>query len=533
MPRALSLTGLLTQLLPAASPSLLMTGVSPSVSASGAAPEPWVETDGVVSCGRSDFTNFSADPLGGGMDGHCALSPRGWPANESVAACKAVCGPAEACAGFTFYPAAVEVAHGHRDQNSCCFRVGSLAEKPRCDGARTCAGTRCFEKPAPPPVPCALCRGAVTVFEPYQGGAPCWRLPSIVALSQSRLLAFAGSRCGPPWDGCIPRNFNTSNATRPDTRAKIGLRRSLDGGRTWLPLQVIHDVPCRHATGGQSDRTFTPTAVYDPKTGSAHVMAVGSGFPLHSHLLTFSSRDDGITWLQAAAPLKVAPSEIISTGNGLVLSSGRIMFLGMRWPADGAFFVGSDDGGRSFSLHNVSVNPSLSMEPQAVELTGGEVYLRGHNAVTGVTGAASRSTTRGDTWQSLPLDPPAKLAKVQGSLAGVRPMWVIAKNPPDSRTIFFAQANTRSGRYNGTIWRSVDGGQRWTPVLGLTDDVDVPNNRFAYSAMTAVAPPTAVTATLAAMVSMGVLYEAGDADLCEPGVASCKIVYKTVELPLR
>ena len=106
--------------------------------------------------------------------------------SATIASAEALCGPAAACSGFTFYPASVERAHGHRDRDSVCFRVGSLADKPRCDGTPTCAGTRCFEKvpgpppppPPPPSPPCARCRGAVTVFEPYLGGAPCWPKPT-------------------------------------------------------------------------------------------------------------------------------------------------------------------------------------------------------------------------------------------------------------------------------------------------------------------------------------------------------------------
>lgn len=243
---------------------LLQLGVAGAVVA-GLGGVAWRETDGITTCGRAYYRNFSADPFKGGMDGACAMSPKAWAASESIAACKSLCGPAEGCSGFTFYPAAVEHAHGHRDQNSCCFRVGSLATKPRCDGAATCAGTRCYEKPAPPappPPPHTLPKPYTSiVFEPFLGGAPCWRVPSLVAVSPTELLAFAGSRCT-PGDGCTPLHFS-SNQT--NSRAKIGLRRSTDAGKSWLPLQVIGTgAHCRYGNWSAAHkgvRTFTPNAV--------------------------------------------------------------------------------------------------------------------------------------------------------------------------------------------------------------------------------------------------------------------------------
>eukprot|EP01045_Picozoa_sp_COSAG04_P008945 COSAG04_NODE_507_length_13313_cov_2.729302_5_plen_243_part_00 len=192
------------------------------------APE-WTETTGIATCGGEYFTGFKADPFGGGMDGKCAMFPMGTPVDHTVEACKSICAPAAQCVGFTWYTAAKELASGHQNKTSCCFRAGSVARKPPCDGAPTCRGTRCYEKPAPPPPPSpphTLPKPYTSVvFEPFLGGAPCWRVPSLVAVSPTHLLAFAGSRCT-PGDGCSPLVFHDNQT---DSRARIGLRRSTDG----------------------------------------------------------------------------------------------------------------------------------------------------------------------------------------------------------------------------------------------------------------------------------------------------------------
>ena len=418
------------------------TAVVPNVQGGPAAAKElvqWKETTGIASCGSSYWTAFRSNPFSGGMDGKCALFPTGTAVQHTVDACKSLCAPAAQCAGFTWYTAAKELASGHQNKTSCCFRTGSLAHKPPCDGAPTCRGTRCYEKPALPPPPApphTLPRPYDSVaFEPFVGRAPCWRAPSLVAVSPTHLLAFAGSRCT-PGDGCAPLGFHTNQS---DTRAKIGLRRSTDSGKTWLPVQVVGTgAHCRDGAWEREHkgyRTFTPNAVYHPPTDTVHVMWA-NGFATNNYSFHFlASTTHGETWFQKAEPLPLQNplynagdnGLLVSTGNGLVLSNGRILLMSMIWPNRGAYLVASDDAGRSFYLNPVGVNPLQSQEPQAVEITSG-VFLRGRNPNHPHTvSSVAISHDFGHHWTSEPLLQPGlrwplDAASCAGGLASTRPV---------------------------------------------------------------------------------------------------------------
>ena len=187
------------------------------------------------------------------------------------------------------------------------------------------------------------------VFEPGLGGAVCWRIPSLVPLSPTALLALAGSRCT-NGDGCQPAGYNGTVSAR----AMVGLRRSFDGGRTWQPLQVVYSAPCAPPAVTGTDAT----AVFDPTSGT--VFTLMPALPDRKTLLVYSSTDSGATWAQRAAPIPLpallaASSGDVTPGNGLVLSSGRIVFLGQGHGSKyfGAFTVVSDDGGSSWLLQSI------------------------------------------------------------------------------------------------------------------------------------------------------------------------------------
>src|SRR5262245_28867741 len=88
----------------------------------------------------------------------------------------------------------------------------------------------------------------VDVYSAGQDGYFAYRIPSLLTTPQGTLLAF-----------CEGRKTTLSD----DGNNDLVLRRSRDGGRTWLPLQIIHD------DGGDAVVSIgNPTAVVDPANGS-------------------------------------------------------------------------------------------------------------------------------------------------------------------------------------------------------------------------------------------------------------------------
>eukprot|EP01051_Picozoa_sp_SAG22_P013438 SAG22_NODE_1504_length_4277_cov_4.550503_4_plen_588_part_01 len=131
------------------------SGVAGAYCCKGAGkPRNWTETTGIQWCsdGASpDWTPTPADAFGAGSDGGCPRAPAGWPLGKVVAACEKLCAPADACLGFTLYPAARDGGRAGRNLTECCFRTGGVQQKPKCTTA-ACQGTRCYQKiPDSPP----------------------------------------------------------------------------------------------------------------------------------------------------------------------------------------------------------------------------------------------------------------------------------------------------------------------------------------------------------------------------------------------
>ena len=113
----------------------------------------WVETDHIKWCsGGGDWTSFpTQDPFGAGLDGTCPIVPPSWATAAGPAACEKLCAATEQCVGFTLYRDH-PLLHHAGNATKCCFRTGSVANKPPCT-TPDCASTRCYEKEAAAAVP--------------------------------------------------------------------------------------------------------------------------------------------------------------------------------------------------------------------------------------------------------------------------------------------------------------------------------------------------------------------------------------------
>ena len=134
----------------------------PAHPAAAAPPIDWTETgapNGIKWCsGGGDWeppNPFGAGRLPKGVG--CPAVPANWSHTRGVAACERLCTPVATCLGFTLYPSQKDGGAVGHNLTTCCFRTGSVANKPACGGDPSCKATRCFQKfpdsPPPPPPP--------------------------------------------------------------------------------------------------------------------------------------------------------------------------------------------------------------------------------------------------------------------------------------------------------------------------------------------------------------------------------------------
>lgn len=328
----------------------------------------------------------------------------------------------------------------------------------------------------PSPWPCTRS----TPYTAGDDGYAAFRIPAL-ARADGVLLAFAeGRRNGPADYGDID----------------VVVRRSLDGGCSWGPLQVVAD--------NGTDTAGNPAPVVDPTTHRVLLLTMrqpGTEDGSRDRRVFLQSSDDqGASW--------TTPREITSQvkrdgwvwyatgpGHGVALLSGRLVV-----PADhsadggrvhGSHLLLSDDHGRSWRIGAVDdhadgvVNPD---ETTAAQLPDGRLYLntRDQYGTSPATRAFTYSEDDGESFTA-PFRPLPELTApvVQGS--------VLQMGSPHCRPLLFSAPQDPARRRELTVRRSEDGGLTWAPEAEITD------GPAGYSDLVEVGPSVA-----------GVLYETGE-----------------------
>jgi sialidase-1 len=306
----------------------------------------------------------------------------------------------------------------------------------------------------PPPVP------LVDVFTNGQEGYPVFRIPALITTRRGTLLAFAEGRVH----------------LRDHAENDIVLKRSSDGGRTWNPLQIIHE--------DGSNSLGNPTVVVIRETGRVLLMyqRYAKGFDEHKaepgldgpricRTFTQHSDDDGATWskpVEVTAQVK-RPTEVTSTatgpGIGIQLArgkhTGRILMpfnqgpYG-RWKVYAAF---SDDGGQSWRYGDTAPESAAGYanEVQFIELNDGSVMLNARNQGGGLKQRKiSVSRNGGQTWSTTQHDATLIEPVCQASL-----LRHPENSDPAKDVFLFSNPATQTGRTNGTIRLSRDEGKTW------------------------------------------------------------------------
>jgi sialidase-1 len=278
------------------------------------------------------------------------------------------------------------------------------------------------------------------------------------------------------------------------------LRRSLDGGQTWLPLQVVSAVPGK--TCGN------PVPVIDPSSGDVVLVTVQNGAdavemslargtdPVDGRrVFVQRSADDGASWsvpVEITAQVKPSDWGWYATGpcHGIALTTGRLVVPANHSfvpsaPVDdlirlnGGHCIVSDDGGFTWSVGFVDRNdgPEINANETAVaELPDGRLYFNARNHQgTGPARVHAWSSDEGATLDAPYAGIPEITAPgIQGSVLTL----------PDGRLLLSTPVDP-SVRRELTVFVSEDSGQSWRPGLvvhsgmaGYSDLVLLSDGRF-------------------------------------------------------
>jgi hypothetical protein len=329
------------------------------------------------------------------------------------------------------------------------------------------------------------------VFRAGEGPYPHYRIPAVVSTRGSIVLAFCEGRQG----GDHSHN-------------DIVLRRSLDSGKTWEPLQVVRHHP--------EDAFNNPTAVvlegsgrvllfyqhFPDGTGEYKVVPGHTGERIVSTYLMYSD-DDGITWSEprniTSQTKKSTSWTSVCCGPGVAIQlrrgkhPGRLVVPanhGNQGATEGwnVHCLYSDDGGETFQIGGDT--ESRLNECQVVELLDGTLMMNMRNYLQPGQRAVALSHDGGESWGKVRMDPTLPEPTCQASLLRF-------SDPLDkekSRLLFSNPADSDK-RIRMTVRVSYDEGKSW-PVRKVIHE-----GPAAYSCLTRL-PDHAV----------GLLYEAGEKD---------------------
>lgn len=292
------------------------------------------------------------------------------------------------------------------------------------------------------------------LFRSGDAGYKCFRIPAIVKSTSGTLLAFAEARkngCGDAGD------------------IDLVLRRSLDNGRSWSPIQIVWD--------DSANTCGNPAPVIDEKTGKIVLLSTWNLGSDHEPMIinqtskdtrrifVLSSSDDGIHWTkpkEITSDVKLPNWTWYATGpvNGIQLKNGKHKGR-LLIPCDHieagtkkyfSHTIHSDDAGETWKLGGSTPSDQVN-ESTVAELSKGRLLLNMRNYNQQRVRQTSISSDGGETWSELIPDTTLIEPVCQASLIRV----TNSKKP----ILAFSNPASSSKRAKMTIRLSFDQGRTW------------------------------------------------------------------------
>ena len=294
------------------------------------------------------------------------------------------------------------------------------------------------------------------VFVGGDEGINTYRIPAMLRCPDGALAVF-----------CEARKESIADASP----TALVVRRSLDDGRTWLPMQTV--IP-----GEGSEAIMNPCPVVDTSSGSVLLFCIDAhrrAHGRHRHLVV-TSTDSGETW---SAPVDMArqiadydDTFVPGPGVSIQLASGRLVIPGYTGIFDSTTRTGcrssilySDDHGSTWAFGDRVSAPTN--ECQAVELSDGRLMLNMRDNTGKSCRAVAFSEDGGQTWGPVYWDAALNECPCQASIIHY---GIAGQNTSDC--LLFANPDVSGERF-GTVKRtrmtvklSYDEGKTW-PVKRL------------------------------------------------------------------
>ena len=311
------------------------------------------------------------------------------------------------------------------------------------------------EKPVTPQ-PAAPAPDQQEVFVANQDGYNTYRIPSVLVTAKGTILAF-----------CEGRKTGRGDSGNID----VVLKRSLDGGQTWQPMQIVAD--------DEANTFGNPCPVQDRDTGTiwlplTHNLGTDTESAIAKRTAKGSrtvwmtkSTDDGATW---AKPVEITAATkrdnwtwyATGPGCGIQMKSGRMVI-----PCDHNAFDGdkreshaiySDDHGATWKLGG-TITGNVN-ECQVAELADGSLLMNMRSYSRRNLRAVSTSRDGGLTWTPAADDPALIEPVCQAALIRMAD----PRDPARGILVFSNPASKK--REKMTVRISTDEGKTW-PVSGI------------------------------------------------------------------